>query len=85
MTLLQNLLGGLSALAQPQLGVAQLGVAQPAAPRKTKREQVMYDTGRKHYGRRGKPIATIFAIDHKRLERNKYAPWGRGDLGGSPV
>lgn len=24
-------------------------------------------------------------IDHRRLERNRYAPWGRGDLGGRGV
>ncbi len=27
----------------------------------------------------------FFEIDMKRLERNKYAPWGRGDLSGLPV
>lgn len=25
-----------------------------------------------------------YVLDWKRLERNKYAPWGRGDLGGKP-
>lgn len=23
--------------------------------------------------------------EHQMLERNKYAPWGRGELGGKPV
>ena len=27
----------------------------------------------------------IYRIDHKALERNKYAPWGRGALGGKEV
>ena len=25
------------------------------------------------------------SLNHRRLERNKYAPWGRGDLSGLPV
>lgn len=28
---------------------------------------------------------TVTLSDHKRLERSKYAPWGRGELGGKAV
>lgn len=27
----------------------------------------------------------IHRVDFRRLERNKYAPWGRGDLSGLPL
>lgn len=32
----------------------------------------------------GRPsiYADVFIIDHRALERNKYAPWGRGHLSG---
>lgn len=36
-----------------------------------------------HNGEKFKNHAT-YVLDWKRLERNKYAPWGRGDLGGKP-
>lgn len=26
-----------------------------------------------------------YVVNHRRLERNKYAPWGRGDLSGLPT
>jgi hypothetical protein len=33
--------------------------------------------------RDGKTVRPHFVIDRKLLERNKYAPWGRGIFGGS--
>ena len=34
-------------------------------------------------GRDNELMVTL--ADYKRLERNKYAPWGRGELGGKRI
>lgn len=45
----------------------------------TKYERSLFNTGKLHNG------LPVSRSDVRRLERNRYAPWGRGDLGGRPV
>ncbi len=47
-------------------------------PRLNKRNQAMVLVGYAGTGRLDRSL--VFRIDWRRLERNKYAPWGRGDL-----
>ena len=38
-----------------------------------------------HTNKAGDYIFCTYEIDWRSLERNKYAPWGRGKFGGKPV
>lgn len=45
----------------------------------TKFQQALRYTHTDHHG------IEHFEVDHRALERNRYAPWGRGHLGGASL
>lgn len=58
--------------------------ANPMMPvqRLTRKERAMEYVGPSHLSTADREVP-LFRINHRRLERNKYAPWGRGDLAGA--
>ena len=60
------------------LGKSANAVAGIPMPKPTRLSQATISTEVDHRG------VQHFYVDHRALERNKYAPWGRGHLSGLP-
>lgn len=52
--------------------------------KRTRRTQATIEVGPSHLSTRMNHVP-LMRVEERRLERNKYAPWGRGDLSGLPV
>lgn len=61
-----------------------VGAIMPAIKQTRLTQATRFTHAESHQSRQGNHTIDHFAIDMKRLERNKYAPWGRGDLSGLP-
>ncbi len=57
-------------------------IAMPAV-NPTHYTQSLVDVGPSHLSTHNRRVP-LMRSDFRRLERNKYAPWGRGDLSGLP-
>ena len=75
MTLIQKLLGGIVAR-----GLVNTDPSKVVVP-KTRYEKSLEYAGPSHLSKRDHEVP-LFRSNLRRLERNKYAPWGRGDLSG---
>ena len=75
MTLIQKLLGGIVARGFVSTDPSKVVV------HKTRYEKSLEYVGPSHLSKRGHEVP-LLRSNLRRLERNKYAPWGRGDLSG---
>lgn len=62
----------ISAMLGSIIGTGVSGLSLGRLPHPTHKANAMVRTHRMH------GVSPVFEIDHRSLERNKYAPWGRG-------
>lgn len=79
MSLLERMFGFSRRIDIPTTG----GVAMPTI-KPTRLQQSMVEVGPSHLAT-SRLRVPLFHSAYRRLERNKYALWGRGDLSGLPV